>query len=43
MTNGTPLEDIDMPKTQEEIRKACSKLKRNKSSAIDSIINEYFI
>ncbi|XP_060593870.1 uncharacterized protein LOC132748314 [Ruditapes philippinarum] len=43
MRNGTPLEDIDLPITQGEIRKACSKLKRNKSSAIDSMINEYFI
>lgn len=32
-----------MPITQDEIRKACLKLKRNKSSSIDNIINEYFI
>ncbi|XP_060582312.1 uncharacterized protein LOC132738738 [Ruditapes philippinarum] len=35
--------DIDRSITKEEIRKACSKLKRNKSAGIDTCLNEYFL
>ncbi|XP_053403102.1 uncharacterized protein LOC128558242 [Mercenaria mercenaria] len=41
--NENILHEIDRPITQEEIRKACSGLKRNKSAGIDSCINEYFL
>ena len=41
--NNTCFEELDSPITINEIRKACKKLKTNKSCSIDNILYEYFI